>query len=98
MSVLFQILLQRNDTQGTKNQVTSIFTGLRYLMALFFPNVTVKRAIYDLKIRDNSYCINRINSYLECKYSYNLKLFIFSNISIKPSLVISKDGRHIRYK
>ena len=70
MSVLFQILLQRNDTQGTKNQGTSIFTGIRYLMALFFPNVTVKRAIYDLKIRDNSYCIAKINSYLNSNYYY----------------------------
>ena len=68
MIVLFQILLQRNDTPGTKNQGASIFIGLRYLMAFFFPNVTVKRALYDLKIRDNSYCITKINSYLNSKY------------------------------
>jgi hypothetical protein len=69
MIVLFQFLLQKNTKQGTKNQGTSIMIGVRYLMALFFPNVTVKRALYDLKIRDNSYCITTINSYLDCNYS-----------------------------
>lgn len=37
---------------------------IRYIFALVFPNIAVKRGLYDLKIQNNSYCINNVNLYL----------------------------------
>jgi hypothetical protein len=47
-------------------------SGLRGLLALFFPNVTVKRGMYNLKIQSNSFCISVVNTYLGGKFFFLL--------------------------
>jgi hypothetical protein len=41
-----------------------VFSIVRGIMALFFPNITVKRGLYNLKIQSNSFCISSVNTYL----------------------------------
>lgn len=40
---------------------------LRMIITIIFPNLTVKKAIYNLKIRNSTYCINSINTILKSK-------------------------------
>jgi hypothetical protein len=54
---------------------------LRYVFLLFFPNVTVKRGLYNMKIRQNTYCINSLNNILKSKSNsfirFKRKLVLF---------------------
>jgi hypothetical protein len=49
--------------------------AIRYLFALLFPNVTMKRGFYDMKIRNNSYCISNVNLFLGGKIWQRLPIF-----------------------
>ena len=61
-----QLLIQSADT-STYSPGNGFVSALRYIFALVFPNVTIKRAMFDLKIRSNSYCITTLNSILLSK-------------------------------
>jgi hypothetical protein len=46
---------------GSGSRFVSILRGI---LALIFPNITIKRGIYDLKIQSNSFCVSVVNQYL----------------------------------
>ena len=45
---------------------SKFLAALRVLLALFVPNVTVKQAMFNLKIRSNTFCIDAVNFALKC--------------------------------
>ncbi len=40
---------------------------LRILLSIFFPNVTIKRQLFDLRLRSNNYCIDILNNIIKSK-------------------------------
>lgn len=55
------------DSPGETTTTSKIMNVLRYIFAVLFPNVTIKRGLYNLKIRENTYCLNSLNSLLNSK-------------------------------
>ena len=77
--VLSFILLFLNTNQDDTSQVapgTSTLNALRYLLFILFPNVTVKKGIYNLKLRSSPFCVNSTNSILKGKSKSIFKGFI----------------------
>ena len=78
--VLSFIILFLNTNQDDSSQVapgTSTLQTLRYILFVLFPNVTVKKGIYNMKIRSSSFCINSTNAILNGKFILiNEKIFI----------------------
>jgi hypothetical protein len=52
---------------GSASGGSRAIRGIRYLLIFLFPNLTVKRGLYDMKIRSNNYCIDSVNKYLAGK-------------------------------
>lgn len=59
----FVELLIINGTK-VKNGGAKFMYALRIIFALVFPNVNIKRGLYNLKIRNNTYCIDSVNEIL----------------------------------
>lgn len=88
--IFIQLLFQTSVSTGVNSTPANLIGVIRYILALIFPNIAVKRAFYDFKVRENSFCITQVNTYLNCnlfiyliilrKYS---KLNIFSEFSNK---------------
>jgi hypothetical protein len=57
---------------GSASGGSRAIRGIRYLLIFLFPNLTVKRGLYNMKIRSNNYCIDSVNKYLASKRFYNL--------------------------
>ena len=68
-----QILLVNG---GTANSSSNLVFAVRQILTLLFPNMTIKRAMYDLKIRSNSYCIAAVNQFQGSK----LMTFLISTL------------------
>lgn len=62
-------LFVKLDKQGKDSFTSTLMDFIRYLLAICFPNVTIKRALYNIKIKDNDYCLNSLNSILNTGYS-----------------------------
>jgi hypothetical protein len=60
--IFVQLLIQSGSTTSTPG--SSLMRALRLIFALLFPNVTIKRGMYNLKIKNNDYCIQYVNQYL----------------------------------
>ena len=67
----FVELFVKLDKPGTSDVVLDLMKVLRYMFAIIFPNVTIKRGLYNLKIRKNNYCIDTLNNLLTSKYIQN---------------------------
>jgi len=68
--IFIQLLLQTSVSTGANSPGANAIAAIRYIIALLFPNIAVKRAFYDMKIRNNAYCIAQVNTYLNCKQSF----------------------------
>jgi hypothetical protein len=80
LTFLHILLLNPGDvTGGTPNAASNLVWLLKNILILLFPNMVVKHASYNLKIRTNSYCIDVINYVYNCKFAINF----LSSISIK---------------
>lgn len=64
-------LLVYLDIRDQNKTIYDLMSFFRYLFLILFPNVTLKRGLYYLKIKDNSYCIKSLNRILHTNYSYN---------------------------
>lgn len=73
--VFVQILIVTSNSNKS-NGLSDLIAGIRGLMAFLFPNITIKRGIYDLKIRSNSYCIDAVNEILDSKLNLNSFFFL----------------------
>lgn len=60
--IFLQLLLLNGGTEPTDG--SRAIQGIRYVFAVLFPTVTIKRGFYNLKIQNNTYCIKNVNAYL----------------------------------
>lgn len=67
MILIFVQLLVVNSNYNTANDLSRLMQGIRLLLALVFPNITVKRGMYNLKILNNDFCIQNANNVLAGK-------------------------------
>lgn len=65
--IFLQLLLLNGDTEPTGG--SRAMQAIRFIFAFLFPSVNLKRGFYNLKIRNNSYCIQNVNQYLGRKLS-----------------------------
>ncbi len=68
---VFIQLLVLNGSQTPTPGSNFLFT-IRIIFTLLFPNIVIKRGLYNLKIRSNSYCIDAVNKNLASK-NLNIK-------------------------
>nr|UOU03315.1 ATP-binding cassette subfamily A3-like 2 [Brachionus rubens] len=73
----------------TRNIGADFMYALKIIFALVFPNVTVKRGLYNLKIRSNSYCVDAVNQVLAMNISYNQTHASFIEPGIGMELLFS---------
>ena len=66
---MIQITATTNGS-STSSPTNSFFVAFRWILAAIFPNVTIKRAIFDLKVSNNSFCLTSLNTYLYSKLLY----------------------------
>ena len=74
---IFVQLILVNNNPNPNNGGLKIFSALRFLLMLIFPNLTIKRGLYNLKIRGNSYCIDKVNEIFYSKLKNYLFLLLF---------------------
>ena len=66
IAAFVQIFVQV-DAKERSLSVFNLMNGLRYAFMVLCPNVTVKRGLYYLKIRQSKYCVKAINRILDGK-------------------------------
>jgi ABC-type multidrug transport system ATPase subunit len=76
MIFAFLILLFQ-DGKSELQSSTRLINALRNIMTLLFPNILVKRGIYNIKIRTNDYCITELNEIILTDYELNTPIFGF---------------------
>jgi len=69
--VFIQLLVL--DGSKTPTPGSNLLFTIRIIFTLLFPNIVIKRGLYNLKIRSNAYCIDAVNKNLASK-----NLFWFS--------------------
>jgi hypothetical protein len=55
------------DTASDNKAAITLLDIIRWLFMFLFPNVTIKKALFNLKIRENSFCIDSLNTLLKSK-------------------------------
>lgn len=78
----FVYLFVKLDNQGSTTFGSELMSLIRLTLAIIFPNVTVKRGLYNLKIRENEYCINSLNVILNTSYRKHQGYFAFTEPGI----------------
>ena len=68
----FVQLFMNIQQPGRPNVTSTIMMVLKIIFALIFPNVTVKRGLYNLKIRKNNFCINSLEYLFNSKYTFSM--------------------------
>jgi hypothetical protein len=74
-----QLLVQTdasNNGTSTASPFANLIVGIRWIFTIIFPNVTVKRGMFNLKIYNNTFCISSLNSLLFSNLDFQ-----FSNIN-----------------
>jgi hypothetical protein len=66
MILAFVILLIQTDSGGMNG--SNLINLIRAIFTILFPNVLVKRGMFDLKITKNSYCISSLNRIINSKF------------------------------
>ncbi len=56
-----------NASLAADSALPLLMYALRLLLSIFFPNVTIKRQLFDLRLRSNNYCIDTLNSIIKSK-------------------------------
>lgn len=69
-------LLDAGLTGGKVGTLGHITDTIRYVFAFLFPNVAVKRALFNLKIQNMPVCITLLDLAFQCKKKF-FKLFCF---------------------
>ena len=67
----FQLFVRLNiDDSNLNNTISDILEVIRWTFVVLFPNVTIKRGLFDLKVRQNEFCVNAINNILKSNFFY----------------------------
>ena len=67
------IIINSNSNQA--NGASNFFYAVRIILLLLFPNVVIKRGMYNVKIRSNSNCISSVNTVLASKLQVFFGIF-----------------------
>lgn len=65
-----QLLVQTdasNNGSSTASPFATLIVAIRWIFTIVFPNVTVKRGMFDLKISNNTFCTTALNTLLYSK-------------------------------
>lgn len=62
----FELSLSNESSDRPLN----LIKGIRWILVIMFPNLTVKRGSFYLKTRTNSFCISQLNKFLKGIFSY----------------------------
>jgi len=89
MIASFVYLFVRLDNFGKATFASELMNFFRYILTILFPNVTLKRTLYNLKIRDNEYCIKSLNSVLKTEYRKNTGFFAFEEPGVGMMLFLT---------
>jgi hypothetical protein len=73
MVLTFVVILLVNGS-GTLSGGARAINGVKGLLALIFPNVTVRRGLFNIKVQANNYCIDANNLYTGCN-QFELNIF-----------------------
>jgi hypothetical protein len=75
VDVLFffiQIFIHINDASLTFGSSGSLLMySLRIIFCFLFPNITIKRELFNFRIRNNNYCLDTLNRVLKSNLKYN---------------------------
>ena len=77
-----QILIINGEKASS---ASNIILALKVLLIILFPNMVVKHASYNLKIRTNTFCIDSVNTYLD-SYLFFLDIYFFQLFKIVSQL------------
>ncbi len=65
----FQLFVRINVKDSNLNDtISDILEIIRWTFVILFPNVTIKRGLFDLKVRKNEFCVQAINNILKSKF------------------------------
>ena len=56
-----------NKSLEADSALPAIMYTLRIFLSILFPNVTLKRQLFDLRLRSNNYCIDILNNVVKSK-------------------------------
>jgi hypothetical protein len=56
-----------NEDLDSNSPSSLIFYTFRILLCILFPNVLVKRELFNFRLRSNQYCIDALNKLFKCK-------------------------------
>lgn len=62
--LVFVELLIVNSNGNKADGLSNLIFGVRVILALLFPNLTVKRGMYNLKVLRNDFCLSNANTVL----------------------------------
>ena len=82
-----ELLFQQSDG-STSNGGANFIIALRWILTVLLPNLTVKRGLYNLKIRKNDYCIDGVNRILYYSYKYQEPPFSMTEPGIGLMILI----------
>jgi hypothetical protein len=74
---------------GTKTELIRFFVALRWIFTIIFPNVTIKRAMFDIKLRQNPYCMLVVNTIIGSNYSEIDFPFLLSSFCVYQILKVT---------
>ncbi len=87
---IFNNLSHVNDTTVTfYSPVTFMMYILRILLSILFPNVTIKRQLFNFRLRTNRDCIFTLNNVIKSNYSYDSAYTDIQEPGIGLFLIIS---------
>lgn len=72
---LFNNITNPNLNFGSPS--TLILYSMRMILAVLFPNVTIKRQLFNFRLRSNRYCIDSLNRVLKSNQFKKIKLYLF---------------------
>jgi hypothetical protein len=61
----FLVLLVQTDSSSVNGPAYYFILAIQWMLTFLLPNVTVKRGLYNFKIRDNSFCIGKLNDLMK---------------------------------
>jgi hypothetical protein len=83
----FQVLFV--DFSNKANFGSGFIALLRFLLVVLFPNVTIMRGMYDLKIRKNKFCIDAVNKALADNFALSDYALTFQEPGIGAFLLLT---------
>ncbi|CAF0922953.1 unnamed protein product [Adineta ricciae] len=60
----------QSSSSGRLTRLASLMNSIRWLITALFPTVSLKRALFDIRLKSNQECISAINSIMLTGYSY----------------------------